>query len=1390
MRKKVISLFIAILFVLNCFYPTLTFASPELEAEMFFKYYDISADAYVEEDESLLVGEEYELEVWLKDMGMLFGGCIPVHFNNDVVRIAAYESGEELTEELIGVNAANHIYVMGDWKAEIITTGIDTPVISNTRGLVSVNFCHTDNDAYELSGESRIFSVRFKVIAAGDTEFREATEALDGDDADLVYAPEGAYFAGIDTDGEEYEIEFLPSPEAKYAGYAVERVTLDKETLDLVIGASETLNVTVEPDNAANKKVVWKSDNEAVATVDENGVVTGVATGEAQITVTSVDGGYIDTCKVTVIDENTPTVPQGLTITSKTGKSVEFSWSASTGKSGVDGYNVYRDGELIATVDECKFLDDTGTEGVEYVYTVEAFYGDLVSSASDGLTVILESPKIVEVVPESQEIFGSNQAQKVYVYYKDTFNSDGSSLKVEYKANGAEEYTEYTLTDEEIETGKVTEDVLNYFKFILDPANIENNGNEYIFRYTVTDKDGCTGTMENVVYSIIYPPEAVEEFEATQGARSIIISWNVSDSYYVEKYVLYRKLSGSDNWEAYRTITGKTSTYYEDTNVVMGQEYDYYIVAVDEFGQESEPSVILEKILPGADTEAPTVISLTPNDGSTICGTQDLTAYLYDNIGITKTEFYYSVDDGASWQLLNTYESSATTVTHSLDTTAIAAEVIKVKVITYDVDNNPSNGLVVRSYKIDNEGPDKVTGVAGNADSSTQITLTWNDVEAEDRAYFIVEQKNSDGTFSVVGNKVYDVAGMHIKNLTPGGEYIFRVVAYDKVGNRGIESDECVVSTKLDEQIPVVTKITPDPMKIAEALEMTFVVTDDYAVEKITVQTSTDGIVWNDVEVIPAATKAAKVTFSYTLSIDGYDDGLIWVRAVPMDTAGNENTAPIYNQYMIDTTAPLAPQNVTAIGTDSYIEIKWDEANIEIDDDVTHYIVERSEMEGGLYTVLSDNVTTINYLDYDVKSLTTYFYKVYAVDDMGNVSESSEIVSASKLVDNTPPVIEGILPGNGSRINSSREIEVYTSDNNAVASVTLQYKPADGGSWKTVGTGTAEISDFSLSELNLAEGEYMFRANATDTTGNVCEWSDTYTYTLDNTAPLISNVTVEPDAKSLVVSWNCEPYEDLNGTYLYYRTTDSTSYILAGRRQPSESGEYTCTIEGLSSSKSYVVKISAIDQAGNEAAFETNKSGEGLESGVDGSGGIGLDTSEEENVPLEISINAPSDLTVGAEAKFELKVEKGSIDDVASCSWDFGDGTTSSAFSVTHSYDTTDTFTVTLTAYDKNGNKATAAKEVTVSEAEDLGKVILSVIDDTGSVVPDAMVVFNCTDSEKMVHYTTDSTGKLTITAAPGEYEIGFYKDGYLPAQKRVKIINNAAEEKIVGIVKKNIVIC
>ena len=89
----------------------------------------------------------------------------------------------------------------------------------------------------------------------------------------------------------------------------IQKLTIEaeKETLTK-IGESTELKVKIEPENADLQKLIWKSHNEKVATPDENGKVTAVGNGTAEITVTTEDGKITASIMITVKVPDEPTI--------------------------------------------------------------------------------------------------------------------------------------------------------------------------------------------------------------------------------------------------------------------------------------------------------------------------------------------------------------------------------------------------------------------------------------------------------------------------------------------------------------------------------------------------------------------------------------------------------------------------------------------------------------------------------------------------------------------------------------------------------------------------------------------------------------------------------------------------------------------------------------------------------------------------------------------------------------------------------------------------------------------------------------------------------------------------------------------------------------------------
>ena len=126
----------------------------------------------------------------------------------------------------------------------------------------------------------------------------------------------------------------------------IQKLTIEaeKETLTK-IGESTELKVKIEPENADLQKLIWKSDNEKVATTDENGKVTAVGNGTAEITVTTEDGKITASIMITVKVPDEPTINKTTSFRRLRARSVKQTKTSVTLQWNIiedaDGYFVY-----------------------------------------------------------------------------------------------------------------------------------------------------------------------------------------------------------------------------------------------------------------------------------------------------------------------------------------------------------------------------------------------------------------------------------------------------------------------------------------------------------------------------------------------------------------------------------------------------------------------------------------------------------------------------------------------------------------------------------------------------------------------------------------------------------------------------------------------------------------------------------------------------------------------------------------------------------------------------------------------------------------------------------------------------------------------------------------
>lgn len=128
----------------------------------------------------------------------------------------------------------------------------------------------------------------------------QTTVTLTGLTPDTDYAKGTYQVAWRENDQESSKVDV---PAFRTEHYGVQSISVDNDNVTLNVGDTHQIATTVNPSDVSNKKVTYSTNNEPVATVSDDGVITGVKSGNATITVKSDDNNEaVAKVKVTVKD--------------------------------------------------------------------------------------------------------------------------------------------------------------------------------------------------------------------------------------------------------------------------------------------------------------------------------------------------------------------------------------------------------------------------------------------------------------------------------------------------------------------------------------------------------------------------------------------------------------------------------------------------------------------------------------------------------------------------------------------------------------------------------------------------------------------------------------------------------------------------------------------------------------------------------------------------------------------------------------------------------------------------------------------------------------------------------------------------------------------------------
>lgn len=192
---------------------------------------------------------------------------------------------------------------VGAWEATVGYDNSKLEVVGDLEGDgITANPAYTENSVFATWSDTKpiketreIFTVTFKVkedAELGDAGIDMQAGWIYDEIADELL-PEN-----VTSHTTPVTITEKPSEPVPVTG-----VSVSPESAEIFMGAATQLTAAVEPENADIKDVSWSSSDESIATVDENGLVTGIKAGNADITATTRDGGKTAKAAITVKED-------------------------------------------------------------------------------------------------------------------------------------------------------------------------------------------------------------------------------------------------------------------------------------------------------------------------------------------------------------------------------------------------------------------------------------------------------------------------------------------------------------------------------------------------------------------------------------------------------------------------------------------------------------------------------------------------------------------------------------------------------------------------------------------------------------------------------------------------------------------------------------------------------------------------------------------------------------------------------------------------------------------------------------------------------------------------------------------------------------------------------
>jgi len=799
-----------------------------------------------------------------------------------------------------------------------------------------------------------------------------------------------------------------------------------------------------------------------------------------------------------------------------------------------------------------------------------------------------------------------------------------------------------------------TSPALSYTNHTL---RIERSGNKN------SASTGRTVNLDSLVVADTRAPAAPTGLTAVPDSTGAKLSWTATNDDALAGYLVYRATGTSTSYQPL-TPDPVTDTTYTDPALTPNTSYRYQISAIDRSSNESprtnDASVTANYSAVGAGTVENTSSDITytgswtsaTSSSDSAGSTATLTSTGYAQIAFKETSVRWVARTGNFYGIANVYldGTQVATVdlyspTNTYKTTVWTSPALSYTNHTLRIErsgnkNSASTGRTVNLDSLvvaDTRAPAAPTGLTAVPDS-TGAKLSWTATNDDALAGYLVYRATGTSTSyqPLTPDPVTDTTYTD-PALTPNTSYRYQISAIDRSSNESPRTNDAKIRSTVgpgtyegdDEAVARSGPWTSEAAAAASggsvetiaesgSASLTFLETNVRWVGPTGPDLGIAVVFLDGARIATVDQYSSKTVNGVTLfETKDLSAGGHTIKVTRTDGKNSSSTAATpstsVDSFVVkDTTAPKAPETVSAEPSGSGVQVSWSSS---LDDDTAGYLLHRAKGASSVFEPVNTGPLVANaFFDDNLDAGTTYRYQVTALDSDGNESTASSTAQATTAVstgtvENTSPAVVYStpwatssstrdsggsyatlsVPGSAQLTFSGTGIKWVTRTNNfsGIAQVYVDDAPV---AKVDLYSATQAYQQVVFSRLSLADGRHSIRIERTGTLNPASSGRlislDSFVV-LDSLAPpAMSTPVLTASSMGIKVTWEPSPAGDV-AAYRLYRTGPSDDELLLDRLPLSQ---LSFLDVGLVDSTLYSYRVTALDTSGNESPSSSQAS--------------------------------------------------------------------------------------------------------------------------------------------------------------------------------------------------------